>query len=1021
MLLKLAQYFANNIRLLNLIILMILLLGTSALVSMPKAEDPQFDMPINVVEVMAPGMSPNSLESEVVGPIEQSLGLVEDIKTIETEIKQGAVTFTIKFLHGTGAPKSFDDVVNAVNRVRSGFPETVRNIIFVKASPITVNAVQLAVSSPTNDWQMLKRTSQNLQKRLQAIPIVRQAEVWGLPSLVVSVKANSAEMLEHNISIDDISRALAANSRADHAGYIDSDNMRFSINLSGEYTNFEELSGTIIKSDGSGHVVLSDIAELSLAPFKPDNLSYLNQQPVVFVTAQLKMGENIFNFGEAIRTEVSRFLEAYPEVEIQTTFDQESGVQNRVSGFMFDLFYGLLLILICLLFFMGLKQSFWVSLALPLTIFITIVIMKTFGFVLQQMTIAGLIVSLGLLVDNSLVVVEQFAKLKDQSLSRLDKIKQVLSEVGMPLVAGTLTTVFAFLPMLLLSSDTGDFMRALPVAVTIALVASLFVALIILPALISVFGVSQHSKLTLSYLLDKFAHGLYSKGLHGILKLPIVAILIFIAIAAGCISLFPQVGVSLFPKAEKNIIVVNVETPQFSSLNHTKSVALELSEKFEKYPSVTDVMLTVGSSNPRIYYNHIPRRGVVNFAQIMLLIDTYEREKVQAVISQIRTEYAEFAAAKVNVFEFQQGPVTDRPITIRFLGDDLEQLAERSRTVEAYLEKQKLVFDVRNISSNAGWAYDVRVDEYLATKSSIGAGDVEQQVRNHLDGTIVGNMTDRYGQGYPIVVKGNDIAPEVIDDLLVVNAEGMAVPLNAVARVELNKLQGPFYHYQRMRMNSVSADVLPGGNVAEITSDLLSYLKTLSWDDGLSYVVGGEEEARKENFGGLSEIMILVVLSIFVLLFVQFNSFAQPAVIISLLPIAFAGGVFGMFMTGISFSMMAFIGLISLIGIMVNDAIIVVDGFNRGVKNGLPKKVAMVQSASSRFTPVILTSLTTIVGLLPLTLYGGELWQPMGTVIITGLLFTTLASLVWVPALTVLISGRNANTHNEVSNNGVSG
>lgn len=1007
MLLATAQYFSNNIRLLNLIILMILLLGLSSLATMPKAEDPQFDMPINVVEIMAPGMSPNSLESEVVSPVENALGLVENIKTIETEIKQGAATFTVKFIHGTSAPDSFDDVVNAVNSVRATFPSSVRNVMFVKASPITVNALQVAIASPTNDWQTLKRASENLQKRLQALLIVRQAEIWGLPTLAVSVQLDQGKMFQHNISISDVAAALKSNSNTNHAGYIDTDNMRFSINLSGEYKDFKELHATIIKSDGSGHLVLEDIAELNLQPYKPDNLGFLNQNPVVYVTAQLKMGENIFQFGQQVNAEIEQYKLAYPEVKVQTTFEQESSVDNRVSGFMYDLIYGLLLILVCLLFFMGLKQSFWVSLALPLTIFLTIVIMNSMGFVLQQMTIAGLIVSLGLLVDNSLVVVEQFAKLGNSGLSRLDKIKKVVGEVGMPLVAGTLTTVLAFLPMLLLQSDTGDFMRAMPVAVTIALIASLFVALVILPALISVFGVSEHSKWTLSFALDKFANGLYSRALGGLLKLPIVAIIVFIIAAVGCISLFPKVGVSLFPKAEKNIVIVNVETPQFSSLENTQKVALELSQTFAKYPKVADVMVTVGSSNPRIYYNHIPRRGIANFSQIMLLMDSYDRDIVQGTIDKIRKEYRSYEKAKVNVFEFQQGPVTDRPITIRLLGDDLSQLASRSAELQAYLEQQDKVFDVRNISANSGWAYDIKVDEFAAAEATVSVASVEQQLRQQLDGEIVGRMTDRYGQGFPVILRGKAISPENLNDIYIVNELGQYLPLEGLAAIELNKLQGPFYHYQRIRMNSVSADVLPGGNVAAITAELVSYLESLPWDDGLTYKVGGEEEARNENFGGMSEIMIVVVLSIFVLLFIQFNSFSQPAVIISLLPIAFAGGVLGMFVTGISFSMMAFIGLISLIGIMVNDAIIVVDGFNRGRQNGLAASDAMVRSASSRFTPVILTSLTTIVGLLPLTLYGGELWQPMGTVIITGLLFTTLASLVWVPALTVLMTRRN--------------
>lgn len=1006
MLLSITQYFANNIRLLSLLILMIILLGVTSLLGMPKAEDPQFDMPINVVEVIAPGVSPLELESKVVEPIERSLGMVEDIKTIEVEIKQGAATFTIRSLYGTDPDGSYDEVVRAVGRVQPTFPAGVQNTLFIKASPITVNAVQYAVSSPDNDWQTLQRTSSKLQKKLQALPVVRQAEIWGLPRLVVQVAVAQDALFQHKLSIEQVKAVLARRGDPNHAGYIDNDEVRFTITLSGEYKDFKQLANTVIKSDDKGHVLLSDVADLNLVPFKPDNLAFLNGEPVVYVTAQQRMGTNIFNFGEGVRAELDDFLSIHPEVSVVTTFDQELGVQQRVTGFLYDLFYGLILILFCLLFFMGPKQSFWVSLALPLTIFLTLVTLNAFGFVLQQMTIAGLIVSLGLLVDNSLVVVEQFAKHKGKNDSNIQTIKMVLSEVGMPLVAGTLTTVLAFLPMLLLQSDTGDFMRALPVSVTIALLASLVVALVILPALMSVFGVTKHSKLSLSHYLNLFADTLYTRFLGFCLRWPVMVIVIFIAVAGVCISLFPKVGVSLFPKAEKNIVIVNVETPQFSSITRTQTETLKLSQEFESMENVTAVMATVGSSNPRIYYNHVPRRGVANFAQIMILVDGYETRKIQGLITSIREKYRHYEGAKVNVFEFQQGPVTDRPITVRILGDDLQQLAERSQEIRAYLERQDKVFDVRNISGNSGFAYEVEVDEYKAARANVDVFSAEQQIRALIDGGVVGRMKDKYGQSFDIMVQGGKLTADSLKNAYVSNQLEELVPLSSIASIELNKMQPPFYHYQRNRMNSISADVLPGGNVAAITKEFEAYLQSLAWRDGLTFKIGGEEEARKENFGGMSEIMILVVISIFVILFLQFNSFAQPGIIISLLPIAFAGGVFGMYMTGISFSMMAFIGLISLIGIMVNDAIIVVDGFNRGRAQSIAAFDAMIQSACSRFTPVILTSLTTIVGLLPLTLYGGDLWQPMGTVIITGLLFTTLASLVWVPVLTIKLAGK---------------
>lgn len=1004
MLLHINRYLGNNVRLLGLIIAMVMMLGTSSLVTMPKAEDPQFYLPISVVEVIAPGMSPALLETQVVGPIEQSLELVEDIKTIETKIRHGAVNITVRFIHGTEADAGFDEVVRAVSRVQNRFPEDVQKVLYFKASPITVNVLQLAISHPDNDWQTIKRTATKLKDELQALDNVQRAQIWGLPEMVVAVAVDSQKLIQHNISIEQVQQAIGSRGKATHAGYIDDQQVRFTINLSGEYKSIKEIEQTVVKTNGTAQVLVSDVANISLEFYKPDNLAFVGNQPVVYVTVQQRDGTNIYTLGKQTRAVVDQFSQTHPEVHVSTIVAQEDSVRFRINGFLGDLASGLILILVCLFFFMGFKQSMWVSLALPLTIFATLTLMNMMGFVLQQMTIAGLIVALGLLVDNSLVVVEQFVKVRDQVASRAEAVQRVIQEVGMPLVAGTLTTVFAFLPLLLLQSDTGDFMRALPVSVSIALVMSLVVALVVLPVLMGVFGVSQESSWSLSHYLNKFADGPFSRFLHVLLTKPVLVILVFIAIVVGCASLMSQVGVSLFPKAEKNTLVVNLETPVQSSIEHTKSVTLQLSKELQQFDGVQQVVSTVGATSPQIYYNHVPERGRTNYAQLLVITEEYEKNQIQNLIKQIRNKYSSSTLGRINVFEFQQGPVTDRPVTFRILGDDLEQVARRASELQAFMEKQEHVFDVRNISAESGLAYDIRIDEIKAHQKGVELASAERQVRLLIDGAVAATINDRFGQGFRVLVKGEATGALDLDQIYIKNQLGKPIPLSSFADVQVTRLQPAFYHYQRTRMNRVSADVMAPGNVAKVTAEIDNYLQSLSWNNGLSYKIGGEEEARKQSFGGLSQIMIIVVVGIFVLLFVQFNSFAQPLVIISLLPIAFAGAVVGMFVTGLSFSMMAFIGLISLIGIMVNDAIIVVDGFNKGRAHLLDKRDAMVRSASSRFTPVILTSLTTIVGLLPLTLFGGDLWMPMGTVIITGLLFTTLASLIWVPAFTMLVT-----------------
>ncbi|GAB3002000.1 efflux RND transporter permease subunit [Psychrosphaera aestuarii] len=1000
------QYLSKNIRLLGLLLAMVFLLGGNSLLTMPKAEDPQFLLPINVVEVIVPGMSPLLLETQVIEPIERSLGLVENIKTIESRARHGSVNMIIKFIHGTNPEDGFDEIVRAVTRIRGELPDDVQNVIFFKASPTTVNVLQLAISHPDNDWQTIQRGANKLKNLLQALPNIQQSEVWGLPQLVVAVDVDPAKLIRYKVNIQEVMAAVAERGQSTHAGYIDDKQVRFTINLSGEYKDISQLQNTVIKMHDSAQITLADVASVKIDFNNPDNLAFVADKPVVFVTAQQRMGANIYELGGQVEQVLAEFSTSHPDLQTQTIFAQEDSVHYRINGFLRDLASGLLLILVCLFFFMGFKQSFWVSLALPITIFATLTIMNLMGFVLQQMTIAGLIVALGLLVDNSLVVVEQFVKVQDKVSSRIEAIKQVISDVGLPLMSGTLTTVFAFLPLLLLQSDTGDFMRALPVSVSISLLVSLVVALIVLPVLMSVFGVSKESSWTLSYKLNKFAEGWFSKLLNKLLVRPILVLLVFAVGLFACISLMSKVGVSLFPKAEKSMLVVNLETPVQSSLAFTQESALKLSEELQKLKYVKNVVTTVGATSPRIYYNHTSDRGRANYAQLMVIADNYEKDKIQSMINTIRTKYANSSLGKINVFEFQQGPVTDRPITFRILGDDLDQLANRAAELQAYIESLEHTFDVRNITAESGFAYDIKIDEIKAKQRNVDLASAEQQVSLMIDGEFAAEINDRFGQAYPILIRSQQESVDALESLYIKNNAGLDIPLSAIASIQATRLKPAFYHYQRIRMARVSADVVQPGNVAEITAKIEDYLQSLSWHNGLSYKVGGEEEARKESFGGLSQILIVVVVSIFVLLFIQFNSFAQPLVIISLLPIAFAGSVFGMFITSLSFSMMAFIGLISLIGIMVNDAIIVVDGFNRGRYRFNSAKEAMVASVASRFTPVILTSLTTVVGLLPLTLYGGDLWQPMGTVIITGLAFTTLASLIWVPALTLILTRR---------------
>ncbi|AWL11675.1 Nodulation protein NolG [Saliniradius amylolyticus] len=993
-----------------LLLALVLLLGGISLKLMPKAEDPQFELPLSVVEVLAPGLSTQDMEVQVVNPIEDAFSLLEDVDSIETTIKQGSVTFEVRFLYGVEPDAGFDEVVRAVGRVRASLPSQIKGILYFKAAPTTVNIFQIALSSTQNDYVLLERHAKRLQRRLQAIKGINKAELWGVPEQVVKVALMPHKLQAHQLSLAHIQQALSARGTYRSASYIDTQQRRYHIELSGKFESLAAIRNTLIPAIGSEPVRLGDIAHIDYASYQPDYLAYLNQIPSVFVTLQQRSGSNIFDIKQQVQEQLDSFAKQLDGsgIQMKVIFDQSEGVKHRVGGFLNNLWFGLGLILAALLVFIGLREAIIVALTIPLSIGLALVLLDSLGFAFQQMTIAGLIIALGLLVDNALVMVEATTqKLRHNGNKIKDAALAAVKDVAWPITSGTLTTVFAFLPLLLLQSDTGDFMRGLPVSVSLVLISSLIFATVFLPALMVALRIQHQGRWNLQRTLNGLARTVYSPLLSSLTRWPWLTVAAGLGLAALFASLFPKVGVSLFPKAEKQIVVVNVETNPATSLTHTRELAFSISRELSQLPGVQHIVENVGASNPRIYYNHVARRGEPYFAQLMLFMDNYNPSTIEDTISKVQSRYQDEGEVKVNVYEFQQGPVTDRPITFRIMGDDLAQLRDYGAKLAEFLKQLDGTRDVRNVSSQNNTKLAIRIDEFKALNAGLSLSALEQQLSLLLEGQRLGSLDDSFGEDFSIILTQSEAELQhLLRNTYVYHPQGESLPLSAVANIHTIAGTPPFFHYQRTRMVKVSADFSPGYNVKALTEQAQAFLDRQQWKGGIYYLTGGEEAARQKSFGGLSQIMLLAAGGIFTILVLQFNSLRQPLIIFSILPLAITGAIVGLYLTGHSFSLMAFIGVISLLGIVVNDSIIMVDTFNRQRHQHENRKAAMIEAASSRFTPIIFTSLTTILGLLPLTLYGGALWEPMGWVIITGLIFSTLTCLLFVPAVSLLLSRR---------------
>ncbi|MBL4941951.1 MAG: efflux RND transporter permease subunit [Colwellia sp.] len=988
------------------IVVLLVLVGIVSYFNMPRSEDPQFDIPITLIEVIYPGASPTDIETLVVDPLEEEFADIDNIKKIESQIKNGGARIEVVFHYGSDPELAFNKIQLAVSSVKPSLPAGVQDLLVLKATPTAVAIVQLALWTEPTDYKQMEFYAKLLEKRLETITSVKKADIWGYPQQVVAVDLNLDLLLHHKISTTQIMQVLQGRAINITPGFVDANTRRFNVKTSGNFEKISQLENTIIMSNDDFVLRLKDVAQVGFGSQEPNYLAYFDKKPVIFITVEQRMNTNIFSLTDAIQQEVALFKQTIPSsIKMDVLFEQAQSVESRVNGFFKNLWQGLVLVGILSLLFLGLRESLVVMVAIPLSFLIAIGWLDFAGFGLQQMSIVGLIIALGLLVDNAIVVTESIHREKKNHKSLADAAAAGASKVGWAISSGTITTMLAFLPMLMLASDTGDFIRSMPVTVVLVLLASLLIALTLTPMLASKVLSTKPSKIkTLQHYINKFAENIYAIWLQKLFRLKIVVIALALASLLGMLSLFSEVGLSLFPKAEKPMILIDVETPPNSSLDYTNSVMQQMTSFIEKQNLVAKVALNVGNSNPRIYYNEIPKRGVVKYGQVLVVLSEFNQSEMALLVNILRTEFSTWQQAKITVKEFTQGPVTDQPIAIRLISESLADLERVANDLANKMAATEGTINIDNPIGVANTELRLQIDYDKAGLSNIDINTLDNTLQSVLSGTYIGRFNDVNGENYPILVRNKNPDIDTLSNVYVTSLTGQHIPLMQVVNAQLQKGQSDYFHYQKLRMAKVSADAGSGYSVKALTDEFVQYIEQYNLPVGMYYTLGGEEESRQESFAGLTQIMLITAIGIFAILVLQFKSFLQPLIIFSSIPFAMAGSVIGLYLTGLSFSMMAFIGLISLFGIVVNNAIILIDSTNRNLAQGLTKQQAVLAASATRFTPILLTTLTTIGGLIPLTLYGGDLWQPLGVVLISGLCVSALSSFLLVPVLTELFT-----------------
>ncbi len=1008
---KLSRLVTEHSAFTIIVLLILLLIGILSFLTMPRSEDPQFDFSAAGVTVVYPGVSPTDLESLVADPLEEEINALDDVELIETVIRDGVVSLRVEFSWETDPDEVYDDVSQAVSNLTPELPAGIVDIEVRRLSPSEVAVLQLALVSEHAPYLQLSRLADDLERKLERIDGVRRATVRGIPRQQVEVALDWERMAVLGVDASEVVAALQAGSRNLAGGFVNAGSSRLSVSTSGDYRSLDEIRQSVVRAAGGKVVALSDVARVRQADAEDDWIAHVDGRRAVFITLTQRKGSNIFE----VRRGIDQLLEQFrrtlpPTVSLELAFDQAPGVDRQVNGFFDNLYQGLALVGLLVVLVLGARAAVVVMVAIPASLLIAVGWIDISGFGLQQMTIVGLIVALGLLVDNAIVITESIGQAADQGFRGMAAAREGLRRVGTAVFSGTLTTALAFLPMLMLPNNTGSFMRSMPATVVLTLLASLLVAMTLSTLLAGRFLAWKKRRLPLAQRrLQHFAAGGYRRLLEAALRFRWLTLVTAVLLLVASLSLIPQVGVSLFPKAEKPMLLVNIDLPGNSSIYRTRQVALEISEWVREQPEVRSVIDNVGAHNPRIYYNESPSRAVPDQAQLLVHLQQYHHRRVGEMIGRWRQKLGDYPGARIRVRELQQGPPTGSPIAIRLKGDKLEALVETAARVESQMRSMPGLVNIDNPLGRTRMELQVDINRQLAALSGIAIGRIDEVVRTALAGLPVGDYRDERGDNYPIVVRLADSRdPRVahLEQIRLRAADGRMVSLKQIADFRLTDARDRLLHHNLERTAILSADAGRGESVAALTAGLATQLAGLELPEGVRVEYGGEEEERGRSFAGMAQALVIALLGILAVLVAQFRSLSQPLIVVSAVPFAIVGAVTALWLSGHSFSVMAFVGLNSLVGIVVNNSIILVDAANQLRREGVAPHEAVLRSAQSRLLPILLTSLTTVAGLLPLTLEGSTLWAPMGWAIIGGMLVSTMLTLVLVPVLYLLVDGR---------------
>ncbi|MCE5252296.1 efflux RND transporter permease subunit [bacterium] len=1006
-------------------IVLITIMGLVSYFTLPREAAPDVNIPFMIITTIYSGVSPEDIETLITREIEKELKNLKDVKEITSNSSESVSVIAIEFNPDVDLDFALQRVKDKVDKAKPNLPDeaeepTVTEIDFENMPIINV------VLTADYDLVKLKEVADDLSDEIETIQGVLEAKVNGALEREVQINVDPERLKDYNLGLGDITKTIMEEHVTIPGGNIDIGDNSYTVRVPGEIKNPYTFNDLVVTATSQGPVYIRDIAEVQYGFKDRTSIARLDGKPSISVSVTKRTGENIIHIADGVKEILKRREPSLPKgTHITVQGDMSKFIRVMVADLENNIFNGFILVMLCIFLFLGFTNSIFVAISIPFSMLISFIVLDLMGISLNFIVLFSLIMALGMLVDNAIVIVENIYRHRHTGKDALRGSEEATNEVAMAVTTSTLTTVCAFAPIIFWPGIMGEFMKYLPITVIITLLSSLFVAIFINPVLCYRFmkvkddATDSNGKGLFKLVLGQYERLLTRAVTHPKITLGISFLILIITIGVYSVA---GLGVELFPNSDPDSMYIDIKAPVGTRIETTDAIARQLEKTCAEFPDIENILTNVGVSTSSS--GLAPGFDTSNEGRIYMDFVDFEKRSQPSLktFNESVNKIKYITGAEVKLDKEENGPPVGEPVEIQISGDDFLLLGDLAKDIRNTIKDIPGLVDLKDDFESSKPEIRLVVDREKAAMLGISTMSVALAVRNAINGFDAGDFREK-DEDYDITVRFAKQDRSSIPDLdkIFIFDEGKQIPLSSVAEF---KPAAGFGSIRRADLKRVVT--ITGSNHGRLANDILTDVKaklaSYKLPSGYDIKYRGEDEASQEAGQFLVKAFVIAIFLIALVLVTQFDSLVLPFIIMTSVILSLIGVFWGLMISQLPFGIiMTGVGVISLAGVVVNNAIVLLDYTMKLRFWGRSKLEAVIEAGKTRFRPVLLTAITTIVGLIPLAtgwaidihtfrfVAGGsssQWWAPMAVAVIYGLTVATLLTLVVVPSM-YMILGRS--------------